>query len=178
MRFFPHVRTVTLRGNLDTRIRKIQELGLAGAILAAAGIRRMGFEEAVSEYLSVETFIPAVGQGVLGIETREDDAFTRDAVADLNDTRARLAVLAERAFLKTLEGGCQVPIAAYARVEGERITLHGMVASLDGKRVIEDSLDGEGAEAESLGTRLAETLLERGAREILKEVYQDGQCGL
>ncbi len=176
-RFYPHLKVVSIRGNLDTRIRKIREQGLAGAILAAAGIKRMGYESSVSEYLSEEAFIPAVGQGVLGIEVREDDDFTREAVAALDDAESRTAVLAERAFLKTLEGGCQVPIAAFARVEGERVALHGMVASLDGKRVIEDRASDLRKEAASLGARLAEDLLARGAREILKEVYQGGESG-
>ena len=175
MRFFPNIKTVPIRGNLDTRIRKIEEMKLDGVVLAAAGIKRMGLESKVSQYLSTETFIPAVGQGVLGIEVREADTATREAIAVLDDSDARVAVLAERGFLKTLEGGCQVPIAAYARVSEVSVFLHGMVASLDGRRVVEDTLEGERSESEAVGWALAETLLNRGAGEILKEVYGIGE---
>jgi len=170
-RFFPELKTVSIRGNLDTRIRKIEEMKLDGVVLAAAGIKRMGFESKVSQYLSEEKFIPAVGQGILGIEVREADNATREAIAALDDPDARAAVLAERGFLKTLEGGCQVPIAAYARVTEVTVSLHGMVASLDGMRVIEDTLEGERSESEDVGQALAETLLSRGAGKILKDVY-------
>ena len=173
-RFYPHIRAVSIRGNLETRIRKIDEMDLDGVILAAAGLKRMGFTSKVSEYLSVDTFIPAVGQGVLGIETREDDTVTWEAIAELSDGNARSAVLAERGFLKTLEGGCQVPIAAYAQIEGAQVSLHGMVASLDGKQVVEDRALAPREEADSLGVRLAKTLLDRGAGAILREIYGNG----
>ena len=177
MRFFPHIKTISLRGNLDTRIRKIREMGLDGAILAAAGVKRMGLEQAVTEYLSEETFIPAVGQGVLGIEIRQSDSLTREVIAELDDADARTAVLAERAFLKTLKGGCQVPIAAHAQVDRNMVSLHGMVASLDGKQVLEERVLGSRGEAESLGVNLAESLLDRGAGKILGEVYQSSYSG-
>ncbi len=172
-RAYPHVKTVPIRGNLDTRIRKIAEQGLAGVILAAAGIRRMGLQEKITEYLPEDLFIPAVGQGVLGIETREADDPVREMLAGLDDADARTAVLAERGFLKRLEGGCQVPLAAHAVIEGGTLTLHGMVASLDGKRVIEETLVGERKAAESIGIALAEALLSRGAGKILAEVYRN-----
>ena len=170
-RYYPHLKTVSIRGNLDTRIRKIEEQGLAGVLLAAAGLKRMALGERISQLLPVETFIPAVGQGVLGIETREDDPDIRGIVSSLDDTDARDAVLAERGFLKTLEGGCQVPIAAHATLKDGQLFLRGMVASLDGKQVIEDTISGERKNAAELGRTLAETLLSRGAGEILKEVY-------
>jgi len=170
-RFFPHLKTVSIRGNLETRIRKIEEMALSGVLLAAAGLKRMALAERDSQYLSVEQFIPAVGQGVLGIEAREGDTALCRMLTVLNDEDARAAVLAERGFLKTLEGGCQVPIAAYAGVDGTEVSLHGMVSSLDGKRVIEDSLKGNRQDAASVGRTLAESLLSRGAGEILKEVY-------
>jgi hydroxymethylbilane synthase len=171
-RFHPHLQTVSIRGNLETRIRKINEMHLDGVILAAAGLKRMGLSAKVTEYLPVDRFIPAVGQGVLGIEVRKDDEVTRRVVEELNDPTARRAVLAERGFLMTLEGGCQVPIAAHAAVEGETLVLRGMVASLDGKTVVEDERVGPAGEAKSIGIALAETLLARGAEEILKEVYE------
>jgi len=170
-RFYPHLRAVSIRGNLETRIRKIGEMNLAGVLLAAAGLKRMELTSKISQYLSVDRFIPAVGQGVLGIEAREDDAELCRILTVLDDDDTRTVVLAERAFLKTLEGGCQVPIAAYAGVDGAKISLHGMVASLDGKRIIEDTLEGNRKDAVSVGETLAEFLLSRGAGEILKEVY-------
>jgi len=170
-RYYPHLKTVSIRGNLDTRIRKIEEQGLAGVLLAAAGLKRMALGGRISQFLHVDQFIPAVGQGVLGVETRENDPDIRGIVSSLNNSDARDAVLAERGFLKTLEGGCQVPIAAHATLEGARLFLHGMVASLDGKQVIEDTITGERKNAAELGQTLAETLLSRGAGEILKEVY-------
>ncbi|MBW1658952.1 MAG: hydroxymethylbilane synthase [Deltaproteobacteria bacterium] len=170
-RYYPHLKTVSIRGNLDTRIRKIEEQGLAGVLLAAAGLKRMALGRRISQFLHVDQFIPAVGQGVLGIETRENDPDIRGVVSSLNNSDARDAVLAERGFLKTLEGGCQVPIAAHATLEGAQLFLHGMVASLDGKQVIEDIITGERKNAAELGQTLAETLLSRGAGEILKEVY-------
>ncbi len=172
-RFYSHLKTVSIRGNLDTRIRKIKEQGLAGVLLAAAGLKRMGLAERISQLLPVDRFVPAVGQGVLGIEARRDDTATREVVAVMDDADARDAVLAERAFLKRLEGGCQVPLAAHAVLEDGTLTVQGMVASLDGKKVVEDRLKGGRSEAESLGITLAEALLSRGAGEILAEVYQN-----
>jgi len=172
MRFYPHLKTVSIRGNLDTRIRKIKEQNLAGILLAAAGLKRMGLENRITQFLPEDHFIPAVGQGVLGIETRAKDEAILGVVATLNSIEARDAVMAERAFLKTLEGGCQVPLAAHATIEGDRLNLHGMVAGLDGKQVVEASLSGAREEAPSIGRTLAETLLSRGAGEILKEVYR------
>jgi len=177
VRFYPHLKTVSLRGNLDTRIRKIEEQGLAGVLLAAAGLKRMGLEGRISQTLSPERFIPAVGQGVLGIEIRADDARVGDVVRTMDDPESKDAVVAERGFLKTLEGGCQVPIAGYATTKGHRLYLHGMVASLDGKKVIEDVLEGDRKEAEGIGRKLAERLLSQGAGQILEEVYRHADTG-
>jgi hydroxymethylbilane synthase len=170
-RFYPHLKAISIRGNLDTRVRKVQEQNLSGVLLAAAGLKRMGLEEKITQYLSPFHFIPAVGQGVLGIEIRADDTTMHEIVSTMDDPNARDAVLAERGFLKTLEGGCQVPIAAHATLEGGRLTLQGMVASLDGKQVIEETITGNRSEAAILGQTLAERLLSRGAGEILKEIY-------
>ena len=170
-RYYPDLKAISIRGNLDTRIRKIEEQRLSGVLLAAAGLKRMGLEEKITQFLPMDHFIPAVGQGVLGIEIRADDNVVNGIISTMNDSDARDAVLAERGFLKTLEGGCQVPIAAHATLEGDRLFLQGLVASLDGKQVIEDSIAGSRSEAAILGQTLAETLLSRGAGEILREIY-------
>jgi hydroxymethylbilane synthase len=165
-----------LRGNLDTRIRKMEEGQYDAIILAAAGLRRLGWDGKIRQYLSAELSIPAIGQGALGIEIRTDDARTREAVSFLDDRDTSLAVRAERGFLKRLEGGCQVPIAAYGRVEGNTVRLAGLVGRPDGSEILRAERSGSVADPESIGVALAEELLSRGGRRILDEVYgQDGR---
>ena len=160
----------TLRGNVDTRLRKLDEGQYDAIVLAAAGLRRLGWENRITELLEPAVMCPAAGQGALAIETR-DDGETRDGGAALEIGRkldhaaTRAAVTAERALLVVLEGGCQVPIGAYAHLEGYSIHLHAIVASLDGQRVIRDSLCGE--EPIALGHELGHRLLAAGARNIL-----------
>ncbi len=160
------------RGNLDTRIRKMEEGKFDAIILAAAGLRRLGWERRITQVLPEEVSLPAIGQGALGIEIRRDDAETRDAVSFLNDRDTSLAVRAERGFLKRLEGGCQVPIAAYGRTNGDAIEIDGMVGRPDGSEIVRGSARGTVADPEALGVKLAEQLLARGAKEILDEVYR------
>ena len=175
-----------MRGNLDTRIRKLDEGQFDAIILAAAGVKRLGLENRITELLSPEISLPAIGQGAVGIETRIDDNETNKLAAFLNHKETSIAVRAERAFLKKLEGGCQVPIAAYGVIipsplagegqgegefSGSNIKLTGLVASVDGKKIIKDVIIGNVDDAESLGVQLAETLLNKGAWDILKEVY-------
>jgi len=160
------------RGNLDTRIRKMEEGKFDAIILAAAGLRRLGWERRITQVLPEEVSLPAIGQGALGIEIRRDDEETRKAVSFLNDRDTSLAVRAERGFLKRLEGGCQVPIAAYGRTNGETIDMHGMVGRPDGSEIVRGSAHGTVADPEALGVQLAEQLLARGAKEILDEVYR------
>jgi hydroxymethylbilane synthase len=160
------------RGNLDTRIRKMEEGKFDGIILAAAGLRRLGWETRITQVLPTDISLPAIGQGALGIEIRRDDKATREAVAFLNDRDTSFSVRAERGFLKRLEGGCQVPIAAYGRTEGDAILLEGLVGSPDGKEIIRGSARGSVSDPESLGVKLAEELLGRGAKRILDEVYR------
>ncbi|MFQ5585491.1 MAG: hydroxymethylbilane synthase, partial [Thermodesulfobacteriota bacterium] len=167
----PDCEIVQLRGNLDTRIRKLTETGLDAIILAGAGIKRMGWAEKITEYLEPEVMLPAIGQGALGIETRIDDEEINGLTAFFNHHLTSVAVRAERALLKRLEGGCQVPIAAYGAVNEGRLKLVGLVASTDGARVIKESLEGNEEEAETTGVNLAERLLDKGAGEILAEVY-------
>jgi hydroxymethylbilane synthase len=156
-----------LRGNVDTRLRKLDEGQYDALVLACAGLRRLGLEHRISAPLPTSQMLPAVGQGALGIETRFDDRATIDAVSKLDHKFTRLACLAERAFLRSLGGGCQLPIAAYAVVREKRIRLDGLVTDKLGSRIVRDRIAGGLQEAEHLGTQLGEQLLARGARELL-----------
>ncbi|MDT5263247.1 MAG: hydroxymethylbilane synthase [Acidobacteriota bacterium] len=166
----PDVRIKELRGNVDTRLRKLDAGEYDALILASAGLRRLGLESRISAAIEAQEMLPAVSQGALGIETREGDASTNASVSLLDDPRTRAAVLAERALLRTLGGGCQVPIAAHATVAGGRIRLDGLVASLDGGEVIRDSIEGDATEAVRVGDELAARLLERGAGVLLADL--------
>ena len=160
-----------LRGNVDTRLRKLKEGQYDAIILAAAGVNRLGLAENVSEYLSPELSLPAIGQGALGIECRVDDRELNDMISFFNHTDTRTCVTGERALLRRLEGGCQVPIACYGQVLAGKLKLIGLVGSVDGKRIVKDSIEGDPEKAEKLGVTLAEKLLSQGADVILREVY-------
>jgi hydroxymethylbilane synthase len=160
-----------LRGNVGTRLQKLKEGKFDAIILAAAGVKRLKLEANVSEYLSPEISLPAIGQGALGIECRVDDRELNDMIAFFNHTDSRTCVTGERALLRRLEGGCQVPIACYGQVKNGKLTLIGLVGSVDGKRIVKDSIEGEPEKAEKLGVVLAEKLLSQGADVILREVY-------
>ena len=163
------LRVEILRGNVDTRLRKLKE-GLYDAIvLAYAGVKRMGFSGEVSQVL--EDFIPAVGQGSLAIETRAEDERVINFVKVLNHEESRLRAVCERAFLRELQGGCQVPVGAYARIEGDRIKIKGFISDLEGEKFLEGYEEGGLQEAEEVGKRLAQRLLREGGEEILKEIY-------
>ena len=158
-----------LRGNVDTRLRKLDEGQYDALVLACAGLRRLGLENRISAALLATEMLPAVGQGALGIETRADDEATIAAVSKLDHKFTRVACTAERAFLRSLGGGCQLPIAAHAVVREKRIRLDGLVAEPQGRRVVRDRISGSLDEAEQLGTELGEQLLDRGARELLAQ---------
>jgi hydroxymethylbilane synthase len=147
-------------------------MSLDGIVLALAGVKRLGFEAKITEVIPIEVSLPAIGQGALGIETRKGDKGVEEQIHFLNDPESAIAVLAERAFLKRLEGGCQVPIAAFAKTVDSNLRMDGLVGTTDGKRLIKHHLEGPVDKAESLGTELAEILLGKGAKEILDEVYQ------
>lgn len=164
---FPHLEIVPLRGNLDTRIRKLDSEGLDGVILAAAGIKRMGWAAKISQWLPVEMMLPAVGQGVLAIETRLNDAALAEAVGRLDDPVTACEAGAERAFLARLGGGCQLPIAGHAVKEGDSVRIEGLVASVDGTVLIREAAAGPAAEPGALGRELADRLLAQGGRELL-----------
>jgi len=158
-----------LRGNVDTRLRKLKE-GLYDAIvLAYAGVKRMGLSGEISQVL--EDFIPAVGQGSLAIETRAEDERVINFVKVLNHQESWLRAVCERAFLRELQGGCQVPMGAYAWIEGDRIKIKGFISDLEGERFLEGYEEGGLREAEEVGKRLAQRLLREGGEEILKEIY-------
>ena len=164
-----------LRGNVDTRIRKLEEGQYDGIILAYAGLKRLGLENKVKQIFEPDYMIPAVAQGFLGIEARLDDEETKRVVSVLNHRESELRAKAERAFLKTLEGGCQVPLAGYAEMIDGVLKITGFVSDLEGKRVFKDTVEGKPEDAESLGETLANKLLEAGAKEVLEEIYR-GSC--
>ncbi len=167
---FPHLETRDLRGNVDTRLKKLERGEYDGIILAYAGVKRLGWSNKVTELIDPETSLPAIAQGALGIETRCDDDFTNQRLAFFQDATTALAVRAERSLLKTLEGGCQVPIAGHATVDdNESITLTGLVAALDGRKIIKATSSSSNPEA--LGVTLAQTLLDQGAGELLEECF-------
>ena len=166
---------IPLRGNLDTRLKKLKSMNLDAIVLALAGVKRLGFDEKITEIIPPEVSLPAIGQGALGIETRMADQEVESQIRLLNDRDSSIAINAERAFLKKLEGGCQVPIAAFARIVGTTLHIDGLVGTIDGKRLIRHHVEGPIERAESLGVELAEILLGEGAKEILDEVYQRSQ---
>ncbi|HEY8186225.1 MAG TPA: hydroxymethylbilane synthase [Pyrinomonadaceae bacterium] len=156
-----------LRGNVDTRLRKLDEGQYDALVLACAGLRRLGLEHRISAPLPTSQMLPAVGQGALGIETRVDDRETIDAIRELDHKFTRLACVAERALLRSLGGGCQLPIAAYAVVREKHIRLDGLVSNTHGTRMVKDRVSGDLNEAEELGARLGKQLLACGAQELL-----------
>jgi len=164
----PQWEIIPLRGNLDTRIRRLKTARLDAVIVAAAGVRRMGLEQRVTETLPFTTMLPAVGQGALGIECRQEGGIN-ELIAFLRHPESNAAVEGERAFLRRLGGGCQVPIAAYGEVEGGRLHLRGLVAGLDGSRLFRAETQGD--DPEKVGKQLAEELLAQGAEEVLREIY-------
>ncbi|GAB4166133.1 MAG: hydroxymethylbilane synthase [Geothermobacteraceae bacterium] len=167
----PDFEMVDIRGNVETRIRKLTEDNLDAVVLAAAGMKRLGFGDQISEYLPVDVSLPAIGQGALGLESRIDDDETNALIDFFNEPDTAAAVIAERALLARLEGGCQVPIAAHATVEAGTLTLKGLVASVDGQEVIRGEKSGPTDQAAAIGKALAEDLIDKGAGRILNEVY-------
>ena len=161
-----------LRGNLDTRLRKLDEGRYDAIVLALAGLKRMGWADRATQVFSAEEMVPAIGQGALAIEIREDDAELQAALKPLGDPDSETCVTAERSFLARLGGGCQVPLAAHARVKQERLRLVGVVVSLDAARAVRGIEEGPQEDAAALGTALAERLLSQGAREILASIAE------
>jgi hydroxymethylbilane synthase len=167
----PDLEIVSLRGNLDTRMRKLDEGQFDAVILAVAGMKRLGFGDRITEMLETSVSLPAIAQGAVGIECRTDDEFINGLIAPLKDTVTEICVGAERACLRRLEGGCQVPIAAHAVLKNGTLVMDGLVGSVSGDRIIKAHKEGSPEEAEKIGVEIANELLEGGAREILAEVY-------
>jgi hydroxymethylbilane synthase len=162
---------VDVRGNLDTRMRKAEEGEVDAVILASAGITRMGWADRITHYIDPDQMVPAVGQGAIGIEIREDDEFMQEVCRTLSDPATLTCVTAERVVMRKLEGGCQVPIGAYCRVaDGKKLVMDAMVASVDGETVLRETLEGDVADPVTLGEAMVERLLAMGAGEILAAV--------
>ncbi|MGS0692339.1 hydroxymethylbilane synthase [Shewanella sp. 0m-8] len=160
-----------LRGNVGTRLAKLDAGNYDAIILAAAGLKRLKLEERIASFISAEQSLPANGQGAVGIECRTDDARVKALLAPLEHAETRLRVTAERAMNTRLEGGCQVPIGAYAEIDGDTLSLRGLVGNPDGSQIITAASSGNKADAEKLGVALAEELLGKGAKTILDAVY-------
>jgi hydroxymethylbilane synthase len=167
----PDLRLQSLRGGVDTRLGKLDTGEFDAILLACAGLDRLQRADRIRERIGVQTMIPAIGQGAMGIECRRGDAAVEAMIAVLHDDASGVCVRAERALNERLEGGCQVPIAGHAVLEGETLHLRALVASLDGTRVIRDEARAPRAQFHALGTRVADALLAQGAGAILREVY-------
>ena len=165
----PDLKVCGIRGNIDTRLRKVSNGEMDGVILAAAAIKRLGWEAKVSEYLPVEHFLPAVGQGALAIEMRLSDAKIAEIISPINHLSSWQCITAERSFLNTLGGSCSTPIAALGTVNGAILKLKGMVADISGKKILYDSEEGNVTSPEQTGIRLAEKMLEKGGSEFIIE---------
>ncbi len=166
----PDLEIVDVRGNLDTRMRKAEEGEVDAVILASAGITRMGWAERISHYIGTDQMVSAVGQGAIGVEIREDDEFMAGVCEQLSHPETFACVTAERVVMRSLEGGCQVPIGAYARLEGGELVMDAFVGSVDGTRIVRHRLTGAADEPEALGHAMVESLRGLGATEILAEV--------
>jgi hydroxymethylbilane synthase len=169
----PDLEVLPLRGNVNTRLRKLDEGQFDAIILAMAGLKRLGFDERIRSALTPEQSLPAIGQGALGIETRIDDDEMNALIAPLHDPQTAITVTAERALNRRLSGGCQVPIAGYAMLEGDELWLRGLVGQPDGSQTLYAELRGPAADADKIGVAVAEMLLAKGADKILADVYAD-----
>ena len=166
----PDLQIKTLRGNVGTRLKKLDAGDYDAIVLAAAGMARLKLQSRIRQYLEPDIMLPAIGQGAIGIETRANDQAVIECLQALDDSETRVQLLAERAFSRRLYGSCKLPIAAYAELTGDALKLSGLVASVDGRKVIADHIDGTRDQAEATGLALAERLLKRGADKILREV--------
>jgi hydroxymethylbilane synthase len=169
----PDLVVLPLRGNLDTRLKKLETENLDAIILAAAGIKRLGLENRITEYLDENIMLPAVGQGALCIEVRQNDPLVEPIVATLEHPQTRTVILGERAFLNRLEGGCQVPIAAYGKIDKNIFTLSGLMATIDGRTLIKETFSGPENSSEMIGVELAERLISMGAKTIMDNLKAD-----
>ncbi|WP_110954027.1 hydroxymethylbilane synthase [Anaerosinus massiliensis] len=166
----PDLQICELRGNVDTRLKKLDTGDLDAIVLAAAGLKRLGWQAHITEILAKEICLPAVGQGALAIEARQHDAEVLEQLEFLNDRATRYAVTAERAFLKTVEGGCQVPVGVFGRLDETKLTVEAIIATIDGQTVIKDCITGDKEAAALLGKQLANRMLDAGGRKIMVDL--------
>lgn len=170
---FPHLQLVNLRGNVTTRLAKLDRGELDAIVLAAAGLKRLQLEHRITEYLATEICLPAVAQGALGIECRSDDHAMLKLIKPLNHTESAIRVAAERAANERLGGGCHVPLAVYAELKNGKITVRALVGTTDGTKLLRSEKSGTSADAVEVGHQVAEDLLSQGAADILRDVYDD-----
>jgi len=170
----PDLQIKFLRGNVNTRLKKLDDGEYDAIILASAGLIRLEMKDRITSYLTTEQSLPAMGQGAVGIECRVNDEQTQQLIASLAHEETTIRLTAERALNKRLEGGCQVPIGGFAELDGDKLSMRAFVGSPDGKELVEGTVEGPAADAEKMGIELADDLLSRGAKEILAEVYKNG----
>jgi hydroxymethylbilane synthase len=166
----PDLEVIDVRGNLNTRLKKLAASDCDGMVLARTGVKRLGWEERITEVLPVEIMLPAVGQGALAVVLRENDSRVCEMMQKVHHEETTIVVRGERAFLRFLEGGCQVAIGTYGKIEGGTFRLDALIGSLDGRQIVKGHIEGSPTESEGLGIQLAKQLLERGGREILAEI--------
>ena len=172
LKYRPDLQTIDLRGNLDTRIKKLENQEMDAIILATAGLKRLGLEQYITQILPIEICLPAVGQGALAIETRQADAEVLSVLEFLNDSETIAAVTAERAYLREVQGGCQVPVGVHGEVNGDQLLLEATILKIDGTREVRERICGCCSEAEELGVKLAQQMLAAGGKEILDELIE------
>lgn len=172
LNYRPDLQIFEIRGNVPTRLKKFEETDLDAMILAFAGVHRLGLDACIKQIIPFEIMLPAVSQGVMGVEIRSDDAPLKEMLQKLNDENTQICVTAERSFLRRLEGGCQVPIGAYAFLKDDKIFLEGMAGSADGSVNLRDSVSGEKENAAELGVRLAQNLVAKGADRLLERTRE------
>lgn len=172
LHYRPDLNVIPLRGNLDTRLRKLHTEDLQAIVIAAAGLRRVGLSERITQSLPIGVMVPAIGQGALGLELRRDDHKVKSFLTFLDHYPTRIAIEAERSFLRELRGGCELPVGAHAMLDGKVVHLDALVASPDGKRVFRNSMEGTADEAGLIGARLAKMLLGSGAQQIIDDIHR------
>lgn len=167
---YPHLKIADLRGNVGTRLAKLDNQEYDAIILAAVGLKRLGLQERIKQYITTDLILPAVGQGAIGIETRSNDDTILKLLAPLDDKNSRICIQAERAMNQALQGGCQVPIACYCQLTNDSLSLNGLVGNIDGSKIIKVTVTGTATQPEALGQQLASALLAKGADKILAEL--------
>jgi hydroxymethylbilane synthase len=172
LHYRPDLNVIPLRGNLDTRLRKLHTEDLQAIVIAAAGLRRVGLSERITQSLPIGIMVPAIGQGALGLELRRDDHKVKSFLAFLDHYPTSIAIQAERSFLLELRGGCELPVGGHAILDGKVVHLDALVASPDGKRVFRNSMEGTADEAGLIGARLAKMLLGSGAQQIIDDIHR------